>query len=251
MTRWLAILLGVAFCQNGQDLESKLCEAIRSGNVDRVKDAFTAGSPADVQCSTDDYGRTPALSVAAKMGNPEIIRVLHGLGADLEARTERFRLTPLIIAVENGSKEAVAELIELGADPDARDGGNATAIMYAVEGEDEAIATLLINAGANVVDKQGGANRTPLLAAIAHGNAKMVPVLIRAGADINKQGGELAVMSPLMLAASQGNADIVRELLEAGADIDATSVADGKTALDYAKLRGHDEVVRLLTAAKN
>lgn len=251
MTRSSVIFFVMMFCQSGQDLDSKLCAAIESGNADLVKEAIKAGARTNVQCPTDDYGLTPVLGLAAKVGNQEIIRVLHDLGADLEARTERFRLTPLIIAVENGNREGVARLIELGSDVEVRDSGNATPIMYAVAEEDESIATLLISAGANVVDIQGGANRTPLLAAIAHGNAKMVPVLIRAGADVNKQGGELAVMSPLMLAASLGYADIVKELLEAGADIDATSIADGKTALDYAKLRGHDEVVRLLMAAKN
>lgn len=51
--------------------------------------------------------------------------------------------------------------------------------------------------------------------------------------------------SPLMIASGSGNIEAVKHLLNAGAD-KSTKNIEGKTAVDIAKDRGHQEVVALL-----
>jgi ankyrin repeat protein len=69
-------------------------------------------------------------------------------------------------------------------------------------------------------------------------------LLIRQGADINRQlsdGGETVLMS----AAANGKTEVVGVLLENGADVNLKDDR-GFTALTYAKIGNHDDVVELL-----
>jgi ankyrin repeat protein len=53
-------------------------------------------------------------------------------------------------------------------------------------------------------------------------------------------------VSPLRSAAWCGHLDVVRVLLEYGADATMPNPENGKTALDFARERGHEEIVALL-----
>ena len=68
-------------------------------------------------------------------------------------------------------------------------------------------------------------------------------LLIEAGADVNATaaGG----YTPLHIAASNGNREMVILLLESGADRTARCDQD-KTAADYARERGHAQVLAML-----
>ena len=59
------------------------------------------------------------------------------------------------------------------------------------------------------------------------------------------EGGRV---SPLRSAAWNGRADVVRVLLDHGADPTIPHAESGKTALDFARERGHSSVVALLTS---
>jgi ankyrin repeat protein len=118
--------------------------------------------------------------------------------------------------------------------------------MHAISENKNDVVRILIRAGANVKDFQGVLGRNPLLASLAYGNTEIVSDLVDAGADVNRQGGEIAVMSPLMLAAARGFREVVEILLGAGADVNARSEDKGKTALEYASDAGYGDIVELL-----
>jgi len=84
----------------------------------------------------------------------------------------------------------------------------------------------------------------PLHASVAlNHSADVVRLLLEAGADVNatQHGG----YTPLLQAAAAGKKDLVLLLLEHGARLDC--ICDqGKSAADYARERGHEELAELL-----
>lgn len=76
------------------------------------------------------------------------------------------------------------------------------------------------------------------------GNLEEVKSIVAGGADVNWQL-QYTGLTPLMAAASNGKTEVVRFLLDKGAD-PAVKDANGKTALDRAKMFGASDVVKLL-----
>ena len=83
---------------------------------------------------------------------------------------------------------------------------------------------------------------TPLHVAVMRNDKRMVDILLRHGADVNAHN--LEGRTPLHDAAGRGEASLVEVLLEHGAD--KSLLYKGKTALQRAEERGHEEVVELL-----
>lgn len=95
----------------------------------------------------------------------------------------------------------------------------------------------------------GGAHDIPLLSHAILGKEPaddIVEMLISAGADVN--ASSRIGMTPLMAAASIGRGEHVEMLLTKGAKIQSQD-SRGRTALDFAKKRKHDTVVKLLEQA--
>jgi len=146
-------------------------------------------------------------------------------GADLKARDARGN-PPLIYAAGFGSAEAVKMLLDAGADVNARNGLEATALIWGAADIDKLKLLLAHGADVNAHSRLG---RTPLmLAASCDGCSENVRLLIEKGADAKAvdKGGTDA----LAMAAQAGDAESVRLLLAHGAD---ARVADqsGLTAL--------------------
>ncbi len=115
-----------------------------------------------------------------------------------------------------------------------------TAIHWAVQSNDLAIAQLLIQNGANV-SAANNATATPLLLATVNGNAAMIELLLKAKADPNApltKSGDTA----LMMSARTGKADAVKVLL----DNDAKETWGDTTALMWAVWQKYPVVVKLL-----
>jgi uncharacterized protein len=154
------------------------------------------------------------------------------------------RTNPLIEAVKSGDKQAVASLLKgktIGANAASPDG--TTALHWAIDRDDPALVTLLIENGANV----SAANRygvMPISLAVERGNAAIVNQLLAAGADPNATmpEGETA----LMTAARTGKADVIKALLVRGAKVNARDGYRGETALMWAAGRNNAEAIGML-----
>jgi len=150
----------------------------------------------------------------------------------------------LLNAAFEGRLEGVRGALERGADPSlASDDGRTPLMLAAFEGR-TAIAALLLEQGARVDDRDP-VGRTALMYAASGPAVETVELLLEAGADpLAVDSGEQ--FTALMFAAGEGHAPVVRALLKHGAD-PSTQDTDGDTALDFARLNGHTEVVKLLS----
>ncbi len=123
-----------------------------------------------------------------------------------------------------------------------------TALHAAVEQHDlgELQALLATPAGLRLLEARDAQGRTALLLATALGHTALASRLMEAGADVNAQDDQRD--SPYLLAGAEGNLPILRLALAHGADLRSTNRFGG-TALIPAAERGHAEAVRLLIAA--
>ena len=151
---------------------------------------------------------------------------------------------PLIAAVRAGDVEAVRALVDdATVDVNQTEPDGATALHWAVHGDDAALVDLLIEAGADVLV----ANRygvQPISLAAENGNAAILEALLDAGADANASLPEGETV--LMTTARTGDADAIRLLLVRGADPNARDAYRGQTALMWAAARNNAAAIHAL-----
>ncbi|HLK69720.1 MAG TPA: ankyrin repeat domain-containing protein [Bryobacteraceae bacterium] len=152
--------------------------------------------------------------------------------------------TRLADAAMRGDKAAVRSLLKEKAPINTSQGDGATALHWAAFRDDQEMAQMLLDAGADVKAETREGSITPLFMACTNGSAGMVERLLKAGADANavKSNGTTA----LMIAAASGGADAVKLLLDHGADVKAKEMAHGQTALMFAASLNRADVVKLL-----
>ncbi|KAK0727566.1 ankyrin repeat-containing domain protein [Lasiosphaeria miniovina] len=133
--------------------------------------------------------------------------------ADLIARVaslegaEPFDNRVVQCAVKAGQFVIVKLLLDNGADTDEEDSAQGLPLALAVPGAQKALASLLIEAGADLNKATGQDKNTMLSPAISNKNESMVRFLIYPGSS-----------TLLALAVAQGNEAIVHLLLEAGVE---------------------------------
>ncbi len=178
----------------------------------------------------------------AEMGNTKVIPSLLQKGANINARSEKYRRTPLMLAAFGGHVDTVKLLLEKGADVNARDEVVGTALTDASSAGYLEVVKLLLEKGAdvNAKNKDGG---TALTDASCTGHLEVVKLLLEKGADVNAK--DEVVGTALMMGSFHGHVEVVRLLLEKGADVNAKN-KDGGTALTDASSEGRLQVVRLL-----
>lgn len=172
------------------------------------------------------------------------------------ARVTRYQgRTPIQAAAERGSQDLVDLLLGLGAEinaPPSPSGGRTALQAACFEGHVGMVHHLLAR-GADVnmaAAKHGGF--TALQAACRVGERPIVKVLLGGGADVNAPGDARTGGSALHAAAEGGHAEIVRMLLASGADCNALVGRPGtwgQTAVQSAYVQGHGEVVEVLLNA--
>jgi ankyrin repeat protein len=188
-------------------------DAVRTGNVDTVRELLTKGVPVDVRedfCLHYMQNEQTALMYAAAGGHLEIVRLLLRAGADVNARDKM--MSP-------------------------EDGGEKTALHYAATQPAAAVVEELLNAGAdiNALTKNAwNLGGTPLSFALGAGHRDVVQCLIARGANLSGKIGRKNAYSPLCAAidaqrggvASETIRDLFLLLLEAKADPNATGSAN-------------------------
>lgn len=184
-----------------------------------------------------------ALMGAAGAGSAAIVRRLLAAGARADIVENQLGANALIAAAIGGNAEIVGLLLERGLDPDTRTNEGFPALVYCAGNGDEASVKLLLDRKATV-DAANEHGETALLRAAAAGHAGTVDLLLTAGADVNHVSGE--GFTALMLAADKGHPEVVRRLLSTGADKDRRHPYAHKTAYDYGRISGNEEVEALL-----
>ena len=156
--------------------------------------------------------------------------------------------TPLIAAARLRDPETLKILLAAGAEVNAKDANGARALSDAVLFDNPENVRLLLAAGASVNFHIAVWKHTPLIAAAMHGNAGVVQKLIAAGAEVNAV--DASDSTPLMWAAysEYGDPAAVAALLAAGADPNHVNKW-GESALTWATRRGDTLIVAALHAA--
>ena len=202
-------------------------------------------------------GRDTLLTLAARHGNTECLRLLLEEGASIDAPSAPPSATALYVAAQEGHTKAVRLLLAKRADVTDVVGDGLTPLAVAVhQGGSKPHAEcckLLLEApqqvaiGAKKLDDcdQNGVNL--LLKASFMGHDCVVGHLLRAGASPTHHDATGA--TALLLACRQGHAKCAQQLIRAGAPLDA-AIEDGGTPLHFACRAGAAECVRVLLAAQ-
>ena len=202
-----------ALLDHGADLPAIniLGAAARSGDIQVVKLLLERG--ADPNDRNNAGGAPPVTAKRASErsksgGTPQDFRVL-GLGGNIGG-------TPLMYAALARNTEVIKLLLGKGADVNARHNGNGTALMFAAQMGDPATVKLLLEKGAEVnITNEHGYTALMYAAASESNDPEVIKALLAKGAEINVEAkdGETA----LTLAGRKGRTEIVRLLKQAGA----------------------------------
>lgn len=121
-----------------KNLEMKLFEAARAGDMARVKKLLTEGAGVNAR---DELDWTSLMHACSKRQR-ELAKFLLFQGADVNAH-DRLGWTPLMIAAGNGDAQLVKLLLEKGADRDARNVYGETAGIRAAVGKHVQVMKML------------------------------------------------------------------------------------------------------------
>ncbi|KAI2601749.1 ankyrin [Hypoxylon sp. NC1633] len=194
-----------------------------SGNIDCLKFYINHNIIPDVN-TTSQHLFTP-LHCAAIQGDANIIGFLHGLGANVNARTDSGQ-SPLHLAVLYKKMGAVEKLLELGSGI-AADNEGMTPYMYACQSNNQAFIDMFesrghCNYGQNNTTSQSDTAASTMRQqrqaralenAIRHGNLKLCQELFLEGCQLDIDLPSCNGCSPLLLAIRIEKADLVDWLL--------------------------------------
>ncbi|XP_028322936.1 receptor-interacting serine/threonine-protein kinase 4 [Gouania willdenowi] len=225
-------------CDSAEVHKRKLCEAIRIKDTAKLMKIL---QPQDVDLLLD--AGDSLLHHAINLSNEEAVKFLLLNNANPNLSNARGS-TPLHLATEKHLKP-LAELLlgRRSTSVNAKDEDQYTALHWAAQNGDEAIARLLLDRGA-AINETDGQGRTPAHVACQHGQENVIRVLLSRGAEVKIRGKEN--WTALHFAAWQGHLGIVKLLIkQASADVDGQTT-DGRTPLHLASQRGHYRVARIL-----
>lgn len=154
----------------------------------------------------------------------------------------------LRLAVARGNVNNVEVLLRRGGDPNTELLYGHTLLHVAAENQSQAIASVLLDAGASVNRQTCLVLFTPLMSAAVKGNVEIAELLLSRGADPDLRSAVGA--TALMHAVIQRHPGVVEILLAHGARKDLVNNR-GRTPLAMARSRQYPELVELLRDGDN
>lgn len=261
----IRLLISAGVDVKGEKGKAALVEAKKNGNADVISllTVVTSTERQSPQGSTNDYFITRddySLFRAVMSSEHKTVAKLIANGANVNVKDENLGCTPLIEAVRSGAvcsrNMKVAELLlHGGADVNAKDYNGKTALIHAVERGHADMVNLLLQSGARVEIRDRNW-QTALDIAKKEGRSQIEELLQKhieevrkreeAQEQLTRRGIDAsAYNSKLIFAAQFGDVELVKLLLSVGADVNARDY-NGTTALDWAKKKGHANVVEIL-----
>lgn len=240
----------------GQDsrLDPLVIMAVRQNGVGILRAALPGLKPhLDEPC----VGRDTLLTLAARHGSTECVRLLLSEGSSVDAPCAPPSATALYVATQEGLPQVVRVLLDAKADVTDTVGDGLTPLSVAVHqgGKSHAeCARLLLSAsqqaaiGAKKLDDCDEHGVNLLLKASYMGHDEIVKHLLKAGASVHHTDASGA--SALIVACRNGHAKCVQLLLKAGSGVDVAIADGGGTALHFAAKAGSADCVKQLLSAK-
>lgn len=231
--------------------EDAVYRAVMRGSLSHVERAIRRGADIDWR---DQSGATPLMRAAYNQ-DADIVKLLVGNGADVNAVDEEGESVLSYAIMEPGGIEIAKYLLEHGADVRIADQEMLRAQRMVLATQTAFLITegylsekdtlrLLIEHGADVQTPQGQWGRTLLHGAANRSCIDTVRILLKAGTDVNaaeRRWGSTA----LHVSAQLGDTEICRALLEAGA---STSIRNslGETPAQTAAAHGNHRIASML-----
>ncbi|MEX2467428.1 MAG: ankyrin repeat domain-containing protein [Gemmatimonadota bacterium] len=153
--------------------------------------------------------------------------------------------SPVADAAMRGDVESVVTLLRRGADVNAAQGDGMTALHWAAERGDVAMAEVLHAAGAQLEPSTRIGGYVPLHVAAREGNEEMVRWLLEAGVEVDRKTTETQA-NALHMASTAGDVAVVSTLLDFGADPNSVEGHWQQTPLVFAAAENRADVIRLL-----
>lgn len=199
-----------------------------------------------------EYDRTLPILWAIDNNEPELVRALVALGAELDVSIVRYRysrpspnlLTPVICALDKGNAKMLECLLDLGATLDPSEEATESALYDATRQQNLAMCKLLVERAGFDVNKPYVGKKTVLHYATS---PELIEYFVAQRVNINSVDSGRS--TPLIYACKEGQPQQVEALIKAGANIGYRHAADSETALERAVELGHIECARLLVAA--
>lgn len=241
------ILFGLCFsaCNSTEpisddtDLNTRFLMALFKGDLMVIDSCLAAGVDVNIR----DVNDVPAIMVAANSGNIEAVKRLLEKGADVNARSTLYYNSTALMEITTNRDAAMATyLIENGANVHLIDSFGDPAINWAAYYGDIPFVDVLVKNGASweVESEQG----TAIDVAMKQWNDPLLSYFIQAGAGEALSGEAL----DLVKAVRGENTEAVQTLLAANASPDQLDEL-GTPILIYASSMGNLEVVNLLLEA--
>jgi hypothetical protein len=147
-----------------------------------------------------------------------------------------------IDVARSGDRDSILRLLSRGVTERAQ----AQAILDLVHLNEYTKVAILAGCGINLDSKIGECTALGLVTALQ--NTEGVKLLLELGASINAKSGRSGC-TPLMQAVINMDHSTAQLLLGSGAEVSIVSDS-GMTALDFARLNGDDDLIKLLTQSK-
>jgi len=154
---------------------------------------------------------------------------------------------PVADAAMRGDLSTVKALIARGASVNDAQGDGMTALHWASDRGDSAMAAVLLAAKADVKAATRIGRYTPLHVAARGGHGAIVAALLNAGADAN--GLTETGVTALHLASASGTVEGIKALIAGGADPNARDSQWGQTPLVFAAEKNRAEAITVLVKA--
>lgn len=190
--------------------------------------------------------RYTPLGVAIKKNFSKVIDLLLSYDVDVDA-IQWGGYTPLMLDIKKTKGSSLKKLITYGADVNATDWEGKTALFYAIKNFDQSRVLLLElllqnHSKVNIVDKRG---YTPLMLAIEKEKLQFVQVLVKYKAKIDFSHNEQPGVPPLIYGVSKGTPEIYRFLLTKAKNLEVTD-EDKRTPLIISVLKNNLITAKML-----
>jgi ankyrin repeat protein len=222
----------------------KLVEAVEAKNYEQVEQYLKNGEKVN---KPNKKGHFP-LWDAVWNSDSKMVELLlnNGANAKQKFKSKDAEIACLEIAAQEGLLDIATLLVNAGADVHEKSAHGHTPLRIAARNGRTDLVKYFLSKG-SVVDTRGDDGATPLEHAASKGHLEIVMILVESGANINIQDKDGDF--PLGEAAKYGFIDVVKYLLSKNADTTLKNNA-GNTAEELAKFAGQVKVQEVLKQAK-